>query len=714
MSVARRALAALVILVPALAHAVEYEIEIDITDEDDLYELWNSEQISEDTFNALLDLLRRGVDLNEADEQELYALPGLTLKDVEAIVSFRAASGKIADPRALVTAGVISDDKLERIAPFLLMRPVGGGLEAAGRFTGRTLWTSEDSNFPATALEARVLTLGNLTVGVDALITRHRLGDVVWDPSRDALSAQAPDTRAQAAKIFAEWRTPKLQVVAGNYRAGFGQRLVFDNTPLVTPNGFYTDEILYRVTDLIRGCVNSQGELPVSPCSDLNQTYVSTDFRYRDSLLGVAAAARQLDAGDGWLQIAAFLSREVHAIYQYEIYDRDMCADPTQNNDPSCGAPAVYKTQDDPLAPAPRYVFQTLPAMWAEPLAGGNVTYFVNRRTHVGVTGYGAKPEWLVSGTNLDFQEWSRFPYGGAYGTAGADAAWGAGNLDEGLEVARSFDGTPTGGGLGAISRTTVTWPKNELELALRYYDQNFANPYSGAIAEPDRVDGQNARDEAGARLRFAGWIAPRVALHTLADFWVAPSSGIPKIRIEARSDYHFGAGAFAGAYVRWQDKNLKSGGYGSCYSDQTSTLLDANGVPLPCDGQKIDLGLIGRFELARRVYLTGQFQLRYVDDVNYTTGFRNDITAWVMFDWWLSNEVRFYARAKYLNEAIDDNTYLEQSLWSYAQLTYRAPRDLMVRLRYDNRWYLDDRKSTMERSPNPENWLRLEVEAKF
>src|SRR5262249_42664947 len=162
--------------------------------------------------------------------------------------------------------------------------------------------------------------------------------------------------------------------------------------------------------------------------------------------------------------------------------------------------------------------------------------------------------------------------------------------------------------------------------------------PYAGSIAEPDRVDGQNARDEAGARLRFAGWLGSRVALHALTDFWVQPSANIPKARVELRGDYHFGAGTFAGAYVRWQDKNLKSGMHGSCYSDQESTLLDANGVPLPCDGQKIDLGLVGRAELARKVFVMAQGQVREVDDTNYSKGFRTDVTIWLSFDWWLTN----------------------------------------------------------------------------
>src|SRR5262249_30573133 len=67
----RRQVAVLaLLLVAARAGAVEYEVPIEIDTDDDLYELLTTEQISEDTFNALLDLYQRGIDLNEADAEE--------------------------------------------------------------------------------------------------------------------------------------------------------------------------------------------------------------------------------------------------------------------------------------------------------------------------------------------------------------------------------------------------------------------------------------------------------------------------------------------------------------------------------------------------------------------------------------------------------------------------------------------------------------------
>jgi hypothetical protein len=694
------------VLAPAAACAIEYEIEIDIQDEGDLYELWHSEQIAEDTFRALVDLIRRGVDLETADAEELYALPGLTAKDVQAIVTYRQGAGAITDAHSLVAAGLISDDKLHRIAPFLRVRPSAAGpFAATGQIVGRTLWTSADRRVPATELEAKVQTLGNLTVGANAILTRDQLASVKWDPGRAALTAEPPATRLQLAKIYAAWRTPSYEILAGNFRAGFAQRLVFDDTNLVAPNGFYPDEALYRTTDLVRSCIESAGELPASPCPTGAQTYVSPDFRYRDGLFGLAGAARRLDIGDGWLQLCGFLSRAVHSIYQYEIYDRDLCADPSGGIRPKCAAPLVYRTRSDPLAPTSRYSYQTLPAMWAEPLGGGNVSYFFGPRTHVGVTAYAARPSWLVTGVELDFQQWSAWPYGGGYGAVGADAAWGQGNLDTGLEIARSFDGTPTGGGLGVLSRTTWTWPQNELELALRYYDTSFANPYAGSIAEPDLASGQRARDEAGVRVRFAGRVTPRLQINALGDVWMHPSSRRVKTRLEARGDLHFDATTFAGVYGRWQDK-----GSGPC-PDQTP---DDNGMVASCSSQKIDVGAVVRLEPVPGLHVAAQAQLRLLGDPRDPTRLRKDVSAWLTLDWWVTHSLRFYARSRYVNQGIDDNSSLEQSLWSYVEGTFGAARDLLVRVRYDNRVFLDDRATTMLRTPNPEHWLRLELEARF
>ncbi len=421
--------------------------------------------------------------------------------------------------------------------------------------------------------------------------------------------------------------------------------------------------------------------------------------------------------GEGWLpQLVAFVSDPVHSIYQYEIYDRSHCADPHDDANPACAAPAVFRAQADPAAPTSQLTFETLPDMWREPLAGGNISWFADRRTHVGFTGYGARPDWLVDGANLDFQEWSRFPYGGAYGAVGGDAAYGVDWMDLSLEIGRSFDSMGQGGGgWGVITRDTATWSHHELELAFRYYARSFANPYAGSISEPDEVDGQRARDEVGPRVRYSGAIG-RFMVRALVDFWVQPSLGIPKLLLTARADYRIGAGWIAGLWATVEDKDLGTTGRGQCFSGSLDTIDETNaeGEPSPCKGEEIKTTAMVRVEPARKLSLAAEFTHIFVDDPRYTDRFRQDVAAIFTATWWPLDTLRIYARGKYLNQAIDDNTYLEQSLWTYVELTYQRARSWDVRLRYDLYVYLDDRASTLARDPNPEHRLRVEMEARF
>ena len=74
------------------------------------------------------------------------------------------------------------------------------------------------------------------------------------------------------------------------------------------------------------------------------------------------------------------------------------------------------------MSPSGRFAFVTLPDVFAEKLVGGNVTYFADRRNSVGATAYGATETNLISGIDLDLQEWSRIPTGKTFGAAGGNA----------------------------------------------------------------------------------------------------------------------------------------------------------------------------------------------------------------------------------------------------------------------------------------------------
>ncbi|MFY0541402.1 helix-hairpin-helix domain-containing protein [Nannocystis pusilla] len=387
-----------------------YETFVDVDDEDDLLELNTAGDISGETFDTLVELLRRGVNLNSASREELFTLPNLTYKQVDGIIRYRQEAGFIYDPAALVLAGVLDRDQLEAIAAFIyIVEPNRRYSATSGKVRLRTAWSPPDRRLPAMVLDGQVQTLRHLRLGVAGVLTRSRVDDVRYDPNRDALSAEQPRPRGYLPKVYVQWEDDNYNVLLGTYRIGFGQRLTFDNTRNYTPNGIYRDNTIYpRPVRLTRLCKESAGELPDSPCDgEIGDTYVTPDFRWQETLQGIAAGIKKLKLGSGWMQAYAWTSVQARSIYQYKLYDPDKCDDP-RSDDPRCDAPAIYKRQPDPFAPTSEFGYQTLPRMFREVTSGGNVSYFFNRRSWVGATGYGTAIKWLTGGKDYDFQEWAR------------------------------------------------------------------------------------------------------------------------------------------------------------------------------------------------------------------------------------------------------------------------------------------------------------------
>ena len=706
-----------------VGRAAEYEIFIDIDDEEDLYDLQVTGQIEDETFETLVELLRRGVDLNDADREGLYALPNLSYEDVDAILAYRADVGWISDPANLVLAGVISKRKLAAIAAFLVVTEPGRKLAATNGFVRlQSAYAIPDPVAPSAALQARVSTARYLTLGAAVVHTRLRVDDVRWDPARQALSAEPPSSRVHIPKAFAQWDTDDWGVIVGSYRIGFGQRLTFDNTGRFSPNGFFLDDAVLRSTDMTRACRESAGELDESPCAgDAGDIYISPDFRWRAGLRGVAAGFRHAKVPVGWMQGYAWASFQNRDIYQYELVDAAACEDPRNDDDPRCSAPDVFRREGDlgSLEPTSRHSFQTLPNMYDEALGGANLTWFHDRRTHLGVTGYGAATRWRVEDADLDFQEWSSTPFGGPYGAIGADAAWGRRWADLFVEVARSFDGMPEsdlgpgGGGFAGIVRHTASWRTHELEFAGRYYDAGFANPYARPISAPDEFEGNRARDEAGVRVRYNGTIADRLSLRTLADVWAQPRERQPKLRSYIRADVRALDWFTPGFWFDYQNRDLRSfSREGTCY--EVSVEFDEDGEPIPCAGERIQFTPRLTFDPHRRVRITAQYRHAFLDDPNYDDRFRQDSGATLILNTNPWRSLRFRLRSTWRFEDIDDNTRLEHSWWSYLEGSYRFAGWLTTRLRYDLRMWLDERTSTQTRTPSPEHWIRLQLEARF
>ncbi len=707
------ATAALVLgLAPSQVQATPYEVFVDVDSEDDLYDLQVANVIDDETFETLVELMQRGVDLNTASRKTLYALPNLTLAEVDAILAYRDVTGRISEPSILVSQGILRGDKLNAIAAFLVIGSADESIAASGVARLQTRYSIEDTGAPASALQLRAQAGQNFTGGLVAVNTRLRLGEVRYDPVRGALSAEEASDSVRIPKAFVQWEGETFSAIAGTYRTGFGQRLTFDNTNQSDPDGFYGDRDVFHGSELTRDCKLSTGELSESPCPAADgYTYVTPDYKSRDGLMGVAASMRELKLGSGQLEAHAFLSYQPRSIYQYELYDPSMCEDPRLDT-PECSAPDVYRTSKNPLDASPEYSFQTLPNVYAEKIAGGNLSYSLDRRTHLGITGYGAQVDWLIEGTELDFQEWSSLPFGGSFGAVGMDAAKGIGNTDLHAEVTKSFDGMPSGGGLGALVRAVTAWGKNEVESSFRYYDQDFANPHARPIAAADEYDGLRARDETGARVQYTGEFDKRFRVRSKLDLWTSPSESTKEIAAFARGDMVVSDRVSLGLWTLYQDRDLARSGRDECFAGEEDD-IGPNG-PLSCAGQKMQATTRVRVSPNRDLWFDLQYQHELLDDSKYDGKYRQDVSVVATLTAKLKKDFRVRARSRYLFEDISDKTYLETTWASYADLTYSLRKRDKLRIRYDLIMHLDDRSATDTRSPNPEHWMRLEYQASF
>jgi hypothetical protein len=726
------------------ADAIPYETFIDIDDEGDLQDLLAAGTIGEDTYNELLDLLTRGVDLSSAERGELYTLPNLTYDDVDAIIAYRdLQKGRITDPAELVTAGALSEEKLLAISSFLIVRTPGEDpLAASGWVRMMTRATPQDFSpqrgnalVPPLAIRARVTAMRHLVAGVAVTNTRLDIGNPIYDPNRGALIAEARSNQAHIPKVYVKWETESVTAIAGTFRAGFGQRLVFDNSQHYSPNGLYLDDQLFYSADLSTVCKESGGELLVSPCTGTaGAEYVTPDFAWRDGLLGLGAGAKRIELTTGWLQLYGFGSVNRKGIYQYELFDRGKCEDPHDDGDPACSAPTVFVQPDgDLLTPTTRHSFATLPNVFLETLAGVNVTYFAERRNSFGLTAYTANQSDLVGGIELDVQEWSRTPYGGKYGAIGGNFSFGREWLDLFGEAALSFDSMPRptmadpptaakgGGGPAGVLRMTATRKREELEVVARYYDTNFVNPYARPISAPDEFEGQRARDEMGGRIRYIN-TGKQLQMRALVDVWTNPSNtDAVKLDMYLRVNVKTSPVLWLGLWERYQDKDLSRGGHGECFSVSTET--DETGEPIPCGGRQLATLLRAQYQPDRKVAVHAQLGHYLVDDsrMQYMSKYRQDISAWLMAYYRPNKDLRLRGRIRYMDDGIDDNTYLERSVAALTEASIRMRERDLLRIRIDSKFWLDKRMSTTERVdplfwalPKPELSLWLFYEAKL
>ncbi len=728
-----RALVFSALILPTVAVAAIYEVPMDKVDsEDDIIDLEERGEISTETADILYDMIVEGIDLNSASRDELYDLPGLTYADADAILLYRKNKGRIEDPTELVGAGSLTDQQLLLITPFIRLErgpvrlPIAGKLRLRSGVSNGDFQTPGGPLAPPGFLMATLTFPWNLSAGVVLNTTRLAPGSPYYSQTRGALEVAPFQYRAQLPTLYAQWRAGNRRVVLGSYTIGFAERVTLDNTHRKTPSGLSVTSTALINRELAAYCKQSS-DSGADVCDGGQRNYVLDDWSIRSNFRGLAGSIEDLEFGSGQkLSLYGFLSYQTRDLYQYEMFDRAQCEDPRDDSD-NCKAPRVYVGDD--LARDGRLKFTTLPGLFEELLGGAHVDFKPNERYRIGLTGYGATTFFHGAPLRLEPQEWSRQPFGGPFGAIGLDLRAQFGQFGLFLEAARTFDSVPQGpdpvnqpaggGGFGVEQRTLYTPKGHEVELSLRYYDNKFLNPFARPVASPDEYDGQSARNEGGARLKYLGKLPYDFEVRFAADFWTAPypsragPAGIPNLYALIRLDYEGYRLLGPAVFFEARNKNLGSSTHGTCASG-TIIYVEGN-EPFVCSGDsyrstvRLDIRPLGK-RLSAAVL--GTFVLK--DDIRYKDRFMQGVGAAFELRSQPTDWLQLKLRSRYLNEDISDNTYLEHSLWTYLQATFIAGRNFRVSLRYDLIAYLQERASFVGRIPSPEHRVYLDLRAGF
>jgi hypothetical protein len=672
------------------ARAEPYETALSITGEADLRALYEDGVLGEEDFETLRELLRTGVDVRTASREALYALPGLTWAQVDALLAYRARGAGDFEPEALVGAGVLTAEQLQRVRPFLT-----GEARAPSAVSGRlrllTAYGAADALVPPVLLHAQAEGPLGVKGGAVFTLTRRHLEAVRYEPRRRALVAALPGVAPRVPKLHVRWEGEHASVLVGTYRLGFGQRLTLDTTGRPAPDGFVPDEGFQPPGGPERRCMlTGTGACPV----EATPGRVTPDFGWAEGFRGAAGTVRGQVEGVA-LAFTGFGSHQSRDLSQYELLD-------TRTRK----TPDVLAVLPGRQAPGTvRFVSRSLPDVFHELAGGGHVTVGLASRAHVGLTGWGAWPVWAVEGVGLDLQPSSRFPAGGGYGAVGADAAWGTGPVDLFLEAARSFSGQ--GGGVGAVQRTVLGDRRRELELTLRHYGRGFDNPYSRPVSSPDESEGLRASNELGARLRYLHQTEDGAWRMTgKVDVWTQPpgseASGTFHLGTSARVDYVGVPEIQPSVWVELRNKDLGQNGPGLCFEGED------------CAGEQYRVAGRVRLDVTGSLRLAAQYQHTLVGSRQRPGSFQQDGRALLEVLVRPLPSLRLHGRASWLDEDLSENTRLTQSVRTSLEVAWDAVAGLGTRARYE--LVLDLKAPVGARSPPelPQHLFRLELEGRF
>lgn len=221
----------------------------------DIEQAMQDGEIEYETYVNLLNIYDNKIDINSADVFQLQSLPGLSQLDAAKIVNYRLKHGYYKNPVELINPDVLDEETFDKIKIFITAETVGK-ITTKGDIIFKTKSNSDveldTTDFPRRydLLRLRVLKLGSY-LKFGALAEGDARFEDYYNSTYGITGGNiVHGYRLNKAYVGYEKGPFVTQAYLGNYRAGFGQRLTFDNSGQSAPMGLYPDDTPSKETQV--------------------------------------------------------------------------------------------------------------------------------------------------------------------------------------------------------------------------------------------------------------------------------------------------------------------------------------------------------------------------------------------------------------------------------------------------------------------------------
>lgn len=678
-------------LLPQQARAYDYGRDIDIDSQEDIYELYNLGDLSEEETDRLVTLFEKKLDINNATPEALFALPGVSLELARSIVDYRLATPFLSVDDLMKVKGMNSDlfrqaRPFVEVSMWIGVKELVGKTRISGTADARMAWSVDNSPPPPTLEEAEASghSFHPSDLGLDSLpefFLRSRVSvdghwkvgallgfgegpkDFTYNPDLEVFELKWGRPLLSVSKGFVSYENPEVSAILGSYTVGFGQHLVFDETRRYQTNDFLPDD----------------------------DAYGSESISIPQRLFGAAVTWRPKEVGRSSISVTAFASRRQNDLYQYDFQLPNRIAD-----DPDNASNQVW------LNGIPVYPI-TLPNVYVEQLVGAHAQAKINKKNWLGLTAY-------YGGVlkDFDFVFTSGMPTRDRYGAFGLDFGMEFSKLLVTGELAM-MDNLSTAFLLrGVLDLRTV-----EVMGTVYGYSEDFDNPHSRGFSDADTLDGKRDRDETGAQVRLNWKIMKPLELRLTGHLWNRPTLPAWRGTLDGRLDYTFKRRYSVGLIGSYKDKDLSvtgrnrnyNNGSEIAYSDPDSLLGDETEVtdPITTDdtsepnGARASAALQFATTAIKGLTLEATYKRTYTDssyvyyDVYCNPEFDWQIgqDVWLRARYALRSDIHLSSRLRYLDEDVFGDVGARQ-MEGYLQGAYRK-KGLGFSLRYGFQADLND-----------------------